>query len=665
MCGIVGFIGRGGPKSERIAAVRAGIRAILHRGPEEVGYYDDDVVTLGAVRLSVLDPALGKQPMMTADGRYILGFNGEIFNYIELRQELESRGVVFQTKSDTEVLLNSLAYWGVEGALPRLNGQFGFAFYDRAAGALVLGRDPFGEKPVFYASHRRNFYFASEVKGLFAFPEVPRALSPGRVLSAARFWSPIPDETAFVGVRALPPGSIARIGRDGRPRVSKYYRGLDAPAVGLADVGMTFEEACEELRAHLRDAVRLRLRADYPVGASVSGGVDSAIVSNIVRQEGAESPRTFSIRPEQARFDEGPHQDAVVSELGGVHSTVHVSAREIRQRFPEVVEHCEMPIHRAAPVACSLLAEHVGQAGVRVLIGGEGADEQFLGYDIAKEAAALAARSIDDAGARLTAAINDTLHTTAISGDQILQFHRNARPGASDLFGAHFRRFEAEPLGWLPEVAGDALVADRRLEEWALGQAHDLHTWDPVRRTQWLDIHTFFIGYAMPCHGDRAGARFNVESRYPFLDPNVTAFAARLPREWKLKDGAREKHILREAFSAELPRAIADRPKFGMRIPGAAALRPTKADDWISHLLSPDNLARSSIVDPTGVRELVARVTAYPGEVPHPDSHAYLHVLSSLLLEDRLVRTYRPPAVDIDSILVKAIDGCAAPLQAA
>jgi asparagine synthase (glutamine-hydrolysing) len=320
-----------------------------------------------------------------------------------------------------------------------------------------------------------------------------------------------------------------------------------------------------------------------------------------------------------------------------------------------------MPLHRAAPVACNMLAQHMGGSGVRIILGGEGADEQFLGYDITKEAliacAPGAGRTPDATHARLARALFDTRQTRASDIDEILQFHGETRSGLGALFGPHLRRFESEPLDWFRDASSAAGEADSRLLGWILSQAPDIADWSPMDRAQWLDLHMFFIGYGMTCHGDRAGTGFQVETRFPFLDPELTRFAASLPNAWKLQDSHREKHILRSAYAEVLPPSLAERRKFGMRVPGAAALRRTRADDWVSDLLSDTNLARSDVVDPRAARRLVATVESFEGEVPHPFSHAYIHLLSVLLLEKRLVREYRIPDRDIDSILVKQIDG--------
>jgi asparagine synthase (glutamine-hydrolysing) len=659
MCGVVGFTGVGAARTERISAVRRGIRAIVHRGPEEVGIYDDRSFTLGTVRLSIVDPLLGKQPMATPDGRYILGFNGEIFNYVELRATLQAAGVRFVTRSDTEVLLHSLAHWGVTDALPRLNGQFGFAFYDVHTRELVLGRDPFGERPMYYSVVGSACYFASEIKGLFAF-DLPRRMSPERTLAAARFWSPIPDETCFEGVHCLPQGHLLRV-RDGAVRVHRHYHGLENGRDSRAEPDLTFAEAEEGVRETLRDSVRIRLRGDYPLGAFVSGGVDSAIVAATMRELLVEPLRTFAIAAENPGVDETAHQEVVTAAFGTHHTSVRVTGADVRQRFPKVIEQCEMPLHRTAPVACGMLAEAVGAAGVRIVLGGEGADEQFLGYDITKEASVLQRFVRGDGYAAAAREFGDTVrdlrHTTDTSGATIAAFYQARRSDPGLVFGAHLRRFEAEPLTELIPCGSGTAGADRRMYEWIRGQAPGFAGWNMVDRAQWLDIHTMFIGYGMTCHGDRPGTGCGVETRFPFLDPAVTAFAARLPHEWKLPDLSREKHVLRTAYAGRVPAGIIDRPKLGMRVAGASCLLPGPADDWVAEALSDSSLEASTVLDAAAARRLVDRVRRSGKGVRYPDTHAYLHVLSILLLEKTLVHGFRVPDVDIDRILLKQLDG--------
>lgn len=659
MCGVVGFVNSRKRKEDRITSLRRGIRAIAHRGPDEVGIYDDNEFSLGTVRLSVIDPLLGKQPMVTADERYVLGFNGEIFNYLELRRELEARGVAFATRSDTEVLLHSLAVWG-EQALDRLNGQFAFAFYDRQRRELLLGRDPFGERPLFYTEQDGTFSFASEIKGLFAFPEVRRELSADGVRANGRYWTPVPGESCFTGVRSLPPGHVARV-RAGRVTVSPYFelpvdRGEPAPAT------LTFEDAKAELRDRLDEAVRFRLRGDYPLGAFLSGGLDSSVIASIVRQNTTGALPTFSITVPGSWADESAYQRIIADKLGTEHSSVVVTGRDIRDRFPNLVRKCEALLHFCAPVASEMLAEHVGQAGVRIVLGGEGADESFFGYDILKEAtvldSCLAGGFTAEQEVLLGKGLNDLLHTDPMTPADILRFFRERAGDGGPVLGAHLRRFESELLPGLLAARDGVAGDDRRLVEFARSQVTGFDDLDAVGRSQVLDFQTLLSGYGMTCLADRPGAGCRIEARYPFVDRSVVAFAAGLPREWKLRGLTREKHILREAYADVLPAEIRDRPKFGMRVPGAEHLLPTGTGDWVDELLSPRRVRDCGVFDVDGVQRLVEHVKSFQGgQVPFPYNHAYLQVLSTVLLQDSLVDDFAVPEVDVDKILLREFDG--------
>jgi asparagine synthase (glutamine-hydrolysing) len=659
MCGVVGFVNSGKRKDDRITGLRRGIRAIAHRGPDEVGIYDDNEFSLGTVRLSVIDPQLGKQPMVTADERFVLGLNGEIFNYLELRQELEARGIKFATRSDTEVLLYSLAVWG-EQALDRLNGQFAFAFYDRERRELLLGRDPFGERPLFYTQQDGVFYFASEIKGLFAFGEVRRELSADGVRANGRYWTPVPGETCFAGVRSLPPGHVVRVGPHGMTLSPYFEIPIDRGDIGRS--AWTFDEAKAELRDRLEEAVRLRLRGDYPLGAFLSGGLDSSIIASIVRQNTTGELPTFSITVPGSWADESAYQKIIAAKLGTEHSSVVVTGRDIRERFPNLVRKCEALLHFGAPVAVEMLAEHVGQSGVRIVLGGEGADESFFGYDILKEAtvldSCLAGGFTAEQETLLGSSLDDLLHTDPTTPAAILRFFQDQAGDGAPILGAHLRRFESELLPSLLAAGEDIAAADRRLAEFARSQVVGFDDLDMVGRSQWLDFQTLLIGYGMTCLADRPGAGCRIEARYPFVDRSVVGFAARLPREWKLSGVIREKHILREAYADVLPPEIRERPKFGMRIPGAEHLLPTGAGDWVDELTSPRRVRDCGVLDERGVRGLLEKTKSFSdGPIPFPYSHAYLQVLSTLLLQESLVDNFRLPEVDIDRILLREFDG--------
>jgi asparagine synthase (glutamine-hydrolysing) len=513
---------------------------------------------------------------------------------------------------------------------------------------------------LFYTEQGGVFSFASEIKGLFAFPEVRRELSAEGVRANGRFWTPVPGETCFAGIRSLPPGHVVRVGPDGVVLAPYFEIPIDRGDTGRPD--LTFDEAKAALRDRLEASVRLRLRGDYPLGAFLSGGLDSSIIASIVRQHTTGTLPTFSITVPGSWADESAYQKIISAKLGTEHSSVVVTGRDVRDRFPNLVRKCEALLHFGAPVGVEMLAEHVGQSGVRIALGGEGADESFFGYDILKEASVLdsclAGGFTGEQEALLGSSLADLLHTDPTTPADILRFFRDRAGDGPPVLAAHLRRFESELLPGLLAARDGVADDDRRLAEFARSRVAGFDDLDMVGRSQWLDFQTLLSGYGMTCLADRPGAGCGIESRYPFLDRSVVGFAAGLPREWKLRGMSREKHILREAFADVLPVEIHDRPKFGMRIPGAEHLLPTGAGDWVDELLSPRRVRNCGVLDEQGVHRLVGQVKSFAdGQVPFPYNHAYLQVLSTLLLQDSLVDNFDVPEVDIDRILLREFDG--------
>jgi asparagine synthase (glutamine-hydrolysing) len=656
MCGFAGFVDLDRPLAEQRALARRALRGIAHRGVDEMGTYSDGRLGLASVRTAIIDRPRGQQPMTTHDRRHWLGYNGELFNYLELRAELEARGVRFVTDSDTEVLLYALAHWG-EDAIPRLNGQFAFVFYDRLTGEILFARDRFGERPLFYGWHGGAFTFASEIKGLFALPFVPRRLSVRGLRQAAMFWAPVAGTTCFDGVAELPPGHQA-VYRDGALAVRRYFELPFAARKPPRDL----DAAKAELRAALDESVRLRLRGDFEVAAFVSGGIDSTVVAHLANARLDHRLRTFGLAFEDPRIDESEAQLRVARWLDSDHSIFTVTAADVRELFPSVALQTEMPLFRTAPVASRLLAQHVQGAGIRIVLGGEGGDEVLAGYDICKEAAFVAGAAGPDVGERarwLAGAFDDLLTTAPLDVDGLVGFYEALarRPPASMALGPHLRRFRAEAFA-------DALVDPGRREDDELELLEAIRRYDPafderppVERAQVVDMVTLLSGYGLACQGDRMGAWAALEARFPFLDPNVAEVCLRLPDAATLRGGRSEKWILREAFAGEIPASIRRRPKRAMRAPGAETLLRDERDDWVADLVSDATLRGSDVVDPARARALVEAAHRHAdGRVPYPLSHAYVQLLSTLLLERHYVREHVVPDVDVERTLVRQFD---------
>ena len=386
MCGIGGIIAcSSGAKPPSRAELARMARTLHHRGPDESGISCDGPFGLAHTRLSIIDLGGGKQPMHDASGRFTLVYNGEVFNYVELREELSSKGRVFRTESDTEVVLQAWLEWG-EAALERFDGQFAIAIVDLHARRLVLARDRLGVRPLYTCRHAGRIYFASEVKAIFAAdPTIPRELDHDGLDETFTFWTAVAPRSVFSGVDELPAGTIRTYELPSGTCRERAWFELSFPGRTERAFTGTRDDAAALVRESLERAVRLRmLRADVPVAAYLSGGLDSAVVAALAARA---APRfaTFSLRFQDAEYDEGEYQSLVAQRLGTDHHEVHVGRDDIAEVFGDVVEHAERPLLRTAPAPLFLLARRVREHGIKVVLTGEGADEMFAGYDLFRE----------------------------------------------------------------------------------------------------------------------------------------------------------------------------------------------------------------------------------------------------------------------------------------
>ncbi|HVY44222.1 MAG TPA: asparagine synthase (glutamine-hydrolyzing), partial [Minicystis sp.] len=388
MCGVAGIVRAAGLDAEAArASVERMLAFIRHRGPDEAGTYADARAVLGAVRLKILDLVGGQQPMLDASTRTVLAYNGETYSFRELGRELASRGHRLSTRSDTEVVLNALVEWG-EGALARLDGPFALAWYDARDGSVLLARDRFGERPLYYAEHDGALVFASEMKAFLALPGFALSFDAAALATLFLLWTPLPDGTPFAGIRQVPPGCALRVRGDER----EIVRFADVDVERPAFLGSS-EDAAARARELLTESVRLRMRSDVEVGTYLSGGLDSAIVTSLARLHGSGRLHTFSVEFEEPAFDESHDQRALRGFFGTEHEAVRVGPGDVARAFPQAMWHAEVPAFRTAFVPMFLLARAARAAGVVVVLSGEGADETFLGYDVFKETLVRAAWS--------------------------------------------------------------------------------------------------------------------------------------------------------------------------------------------------------------------------------------------------------------------------------
>lgn len=654
MCGIAGiFIKRrdAAPPATR-AQLQDMASALRHRGPDEFGIYRDRRCGLAHSRLSIIDLVSGQQPLSTSNHDLWICFNGEIFNYIELREELIALGHGFRTRSDTEVALVAYQQWG-NSAFERFNGQFAIAIWDRRNERLVLARDLAGILPLHVAETKDRVVFGSEVKAIFAANVgIEPELDPLGLEQTFTFWSIVPPHGVFRGIGEIEPGHVREFA-EGYVRDSAFAS-HEFPTTETPAFRGSLGEATEAVRASLTEATRLRMvRADVPVGSYLSGGLDSSIVAALGCHSRGEAFHTFSLRFVDAEYDETEFQREMVSHVGSKHAERVVSRDDIANAFEQVVYHTERPILRTAPVPMYLLSGLVRESGIKVVLTGEGADEFFGGYDLFREAKVRRfwARHPESAWRPL---LLDRLYPY-LGRSPVAQ-----RAMARRFFGRNLAAFRApgfsHEMRWQgtsalkrmfsPELRA-AVGATDVIDDLVRELPSEFSKWPFLCQDQYLEIRTLLAGYLLSSQGDRMLMGHSIEGRFPFLDPNVIALANSLPAEFKLRV-LDEKHILKRASADLLPASILERKKQPYRAPDVLAFLGKGAMAWVNDVLAPTEVARAGVFETEAVRSLwnKCKERATDQQFSNTDNMALIGALSTQLLHKRLVES-RPVTTPI------------------
>ncbi len=649
MCGITGVFNFGGRGPVELRTLEQMIVTLKHRGPDGYGFYQDDVVGLAHARLSIIDLEGGWQPIHNEDKTLWVVFNGEIFNYLELRKELEDRGHRFATHSDTEVIVHLYEEKG-ERCLEDLNGQFAIALYDTRARSLFLARDRMGIRPLFYTTYGGRFYFGSEVKSIFAAnPGIPRTIDVRVLQETFTFWMPGGEDTMFAGVRQLLPGHWMRVFPTGRTECREYW---DIPFGASADPEQRDVDGyAEELRALLIDATRLRLRADVPVGAYLSGGLDSSALTALVRNYTGNDLKTFSVAFQDAVYDESDYQRQVSAHLGTEHHVVECDYKAIADAFSRVVWHAETPILRTAPTPLLLLSGLVRQTGYKVVLTGEGADEILGGYDLFKEAKirAFVHRNPDSAfRALLFKRLYPYLALSPTrSAAYARQFFDTAADPDAELFYAHGPRWKTtERIQMFLSMDVRAQLCGSPVTKLAERLSGKLEGLDYFARAQYVEARVLLPNYLLSSQGDRMAMANSVEGRFPFLDHRVVEFACRIPPKMRMR-GLDEKHVLKQAVRDLLPESVTSRKKQPYMAPDALSFFADGEADCIRQYLSPEALLNAGLFQPAAVAKLVQKCRK-PGRQGFRENMALVGILSTQILHDKFVRNFR---VEVPEVL--------------
>jgi asparagine synthase (glutamine-hydrolysing) len=664
MCGIVGILEQSDRAPIRQEELRRMLAAIRHRGPDEFGLYLDRRVGLGSARLSIIDLSTGQQPISTQDENLWIVFNGEIFNYLELRKELEVLGHRFRTQSDTEVLLHAYEEFGVQ-CLERLNGQFAFAVWNTREQTLFLARDRLGVRPLFYTVNDGRLIFGSEIKAILTQRQVRAEIDPAVLGEVFTYWAPLSPRTIFRGIHEIPPGHYLAA-RDGEITVKSYWQIAfpDSGAESISSPAGRLEEYLEQFSTLLIDAAKIRLRADVPVGAYLSGGLDSSTLAAIVRHFTTNRLNTFSIAFSDADYDESPYQTWMADFLGTQHQVARVQPADIGGIFPEVVWHLEVPVMRTAPAPMFMLSKLVRQSGFKVVLTGEGADEFMAGYDIFKEAKIRqfwARRPDSKIRPRLLEKLYADIPTLARNGDSF----RSAffRQGLVDVNSPTF----SHALRWHNNRRTRRFFSDearRHLDQTSAQQLEQQievrgKDWTPLARAQYLEITVFLSQYLLSSQGDRMAMAHSIEGRFPFLDCRVTEFCNRLPENLKLR-GLTEKFLLKKLAQRWLPPEIARRGKRPYRAPIHRCFFGPAAPDYANELLSPEKLGETGLFQPAAVRQLVEKI-GHGGMVSETDEMALVGIISTQLLHHRFVAAFDAPRSLPATAPVRVCSGSQAP----
>lgn len=631
MCGIAGILNLFGAPVDHDVPLRM-ISTLLHRGPDAHGIYCCGGLALGHSRLSILDLDGGKQPMSTHDGRLTITFNGEIFNYIELRETLRSKGHSFRTRSDTEVILHAYREYG-EDCVQHFNGQWAFAIWDAAPRKLFLSRDRAGIRPLYYARTPTSFLFASEIKALLASGAVAAELDLCGLDQIFTLWVTIAPRTTFRNVLQLPPGCSMLV-QDGEIHVRNYWSQKYGDVEEFNPA--TEPRLAEELLGLLHEATRIRLRSDVPVGAYLSGGIDSTVTTALARQIVQDRLRSFSITFEDAEYNEKAYQDQASHFLGTQHCNLHCSSADIAEVFPEVIRHTEQPILRAAPAPMYMLSKLVRDSGYKVVLTGEGADEVLGGYDIFKEAkirrfwARVPESSLRPLLLRRLYPYMEAVQRQP--APYLRHFFRVTPEDLASPFFSHLPRWEltARIKLLLSDEIRMALKPYDLLADLEHALPSEYAQWTYFARAEYLEYQYLMPGYILSSQGDRMAMSHSVEGRYPFLDYRVMDFAARLPAQTKMK-ALDQKHLLKKACRGLIPESILHRAKQPYRAPDGQCFFNRGPVDYVQDLLSPDAISRDGIFDAHAVSVLTSKFrNGRPTGVR--DNMALVAVLSTQLL---------------------------------
>jgi asparagine synthase (glutamine-hydrolysing) len=616
MCGIAGFLhaDRDRPVDPETLVAMAAIQ--YHRGPDGFGWRSMDGVGFSHARLSIidLDENRGRQPFESADGRLMLTKNGELYDYQRIRADLTATGARFQTKSDSEIIMHLYPRHGLDGTLPHLRGEFAFALFDRDEDRLMLVRDRFGIKPLYWTEVNGTVVFGSELKVLFAHPEVPRRFSPAGVYHQL-MQTMVPGTTAFEGIHQVRPGHLLDVRRrDGRLHIEeRRYWDMDFPQEDAHRTSYDEQDYIDGVRAHLLEAVQHRLTADVPVGSYLSGGIDSCAILGLAAAARQNPVKAFTIGFDNVDYDESPIATEMAQSTGADQDILRLNADHLYDHFEETLWHTERTIYNTLGVAKLLMSRHVRAVDYKVVLTGEGSDELFGGYPAFRRDMFL--HGLDHLQAE-----------ERREWEALLAESNKLFKGAMLAENAVENAALTERVGFTPSCLQPWLASAQRVPALLSEDlAHELGDYDPgaaiaaefdrdmlrgrhpLDKAQYVWIKTMLEGQILTWGGDRVDMANSMEARPPFLDHHLAEYATRIPPSMRIH-GRTEKYVLREAMKGLLPEVLYKREKFAFMAPPAHT-DPKKwaaVQDLAGRYLSPSAIADAGLLNSAGVDALFA-----------------------------------------------------------
>jgi len=641
MCGIAGIINLSNHIAPSRRELKNMIEMLRHRGPDDYGYYTDDNIGLAHARLSIIDLAGGHQPMSDAQENIWIVFNGEIFNFIELRQDLIKSGFVFKTRSDTEVIIHLYRKYGLD-FVNHLNGQFAIALWDKQKKRLVLTRDRVGITPLFFFQEGQRLFFGSEIKSILPCMKQSPSLNPASLDQLFTFWSPVVPDTLFEGVSEVKPGELTIIEK-GLVSHHRYWEWEFPEHSSDAYLPGSVSELAEELEQKLVDATKIRLRSDVPVAAYLSGGLDSSALVSIIHHHGNVPLRTFSIGFEDKKLDESSFQQKLIKHLDADHSNILCSSSDIADNFEKAIWHTESTILRSAPIPMMLLSGLVNQHDYKVVLTGEGADEVFGGYDIFKEGKIRqfwARNKQSSFRPMLLKKLYPYLDIAQSNSPAYLQAFFGIGLENPDVpYFAHLPRWDTtSKLKTFYSTGFKTSLREDAISSMQSSLHEDIQKWHPFNRSQYIEARSLMAKYLLCSQGDRMLMSNSVEGRFPFLDHHVIEFANKLSPDMKMRV-LNEKYLLKESMKKYVPQEIINRHKQPYRAPDIPAFINNQTSDFVNDLLSESEIRNAGYFDPKRVGVLLRKIKAGRA-TGYKDNMAFMALLSTQMWQHLFIKKF-------------------------